>query len=101
MIRDAAARAGCSIDDDHYGAVVFAAQREHDAGTLRTIFGRTRPGLTFEHTIAVGPLGVRSLLDRFRAVGATEFVLQPVASDPAAFLRDLKIEVVDPIEANS
>jgi hypothetical protein len=55
----------------------------------------TRP----EDMIGVGPDGLRTVLERFRRAGATKFVLIPVAADVDAFLRLLKVEVIDPVEA--
>ena len=55
----------------------------------------TRP----EDMIGVGPDGVRAMLKRFRKAGATKFVLIPVADDVDGFLRLLKTEAIDPVEA--
>jgi probable F420-dependent oxidoreductase len=100
-IRAAAAEAGRTIDEDHYGAVVWAVPTEADVDRLMQALpptpgrDRTRP----HDIIGVGPDGVRAMLERFRRAGATKFVLVPVHDDVDGFLRLLKEEAVDPVEA--
>ena len=97
-IQEAAAEAGRAIPDDHYGMIVPVARSDAEADRLRS-FGRyNRPGLELRDIVGVGADGVRSLLQRFRAAGATKFVLVPLAPDPVPFLRELKTEVVDAFE---
>jgi probable F420-dependent oxidoreductase len=98
-IRAAAATAGRAIPDDHYGMIVPAARSDAEAERLRGLALYDRPGVDSADLIGVGVAGIDSLLRRFRAAGATKFVLVPLAADPIPFLRELKAEVVDPFEA--
>jgi probable F420-dependent oxidoreductase len=97
-IRATAAEAGRSIDEDHYGATVFAAPREEDVSPVAATLAR-RPELARADHVAVGTAELRTLLDRFLAAGASKFVVFPLASDRLAWLRELYAEVVAPIEA--
>ncbi|WP_051472034.1 LLM class flavin-dependent oxidoreductase [Patulibacter minatonensis] len=97
-IRTAAAEAGRTIDEDHYGATIHAV-REPDGispghGRLLELQKDVAP----EDHVGHGLDGVRRLLERFLAVGATKFVLVPHARDVPTWLRELR-EVVDPLEA--
>jgi alkanesulfonate monooxygenase SsuD/methylene tetrahydromethanopterin reductase-like flavin-dependent oxidoreductase (luciferase family) len=98
-IRAAAADADRTIDEDHYGATVFAAPREEEItdGVAERL--RLRRGLARRDYLALGTGELRALLDRFLAVGASKFVVVPVARDLPAWLRELRAEVVAPIEA--
>lgn len=49
--------------------------------------------------MALGAAGTRDLLGRFLAVGATKFVLIPLAGEPEAWLRELFPLVIEPLEA--
>jgi probable F420-dependent oxidoreductase len=100
-IRAAAAEAGRSIDEDHYGATLFAApsQSELPPGALDRLSRRS--DLRIEDHVAVGPDALRSLLDRFRTAGATKFVLIPLAREPIAWLGELRAEVVERFEATA
>jgi probable F420-dependent oxidoreductase len=98
-IRAAAAEAGRSIDEDHYGATIFSApsaEEQPAAGDL--LLDRLRPGLDRAEHVAVGADATRALLERFLAVGATKFVLNPLARDPAAWLRELYPQAIEPLE---
>jgi probable F420-dependent oxidoreductase len=98
MIRAAAAEAGRSIDEDHYGTIVFSAPSPEeisaDAGRLLD----RRPDLARADHVACGVEETRALLDRFIAQGATKFVLNPLANDPAGWLQELFPRVVAPLE---
>jgi probable F420-dependent oxidoreductase len=99
-IRAAAAAANRSIDEDHYGMTLFAARAETDipAG-VRALVAR-RPGLDIGDSVAVSAAGLRGLLERFRAVGATKFVVFPLAADdPEGWLAELFEQAVAPVEA--
>ena len=98
-IREAAAAANRSIDDDHYGATVFAAPAEDEItpNVLRTL--QLRRDLAREDYLALGTGELRSLLNRFRAAGACKFVVVPITRDLPAWLCELHREVVAPIEA--
>lgn len=100
-IREAAADVGRAIDEDHYGTVLFAAPSDDQVGELRRMFARARLNVDLEDAAAVGADALRLLLERFRAAGATKFVVIPVGADTHGFLRRLKVEVIDPFEAAS
>jgi probable F420-dependent oxidoreductase len=98
-IRAAAAAAGRTIDEDHYGATIFSAPSEAELpppGDL--LLDRLRPGTDRADHVAVGAAETRQLLERFLAVGATKFVLNPLARDPAAWLRELYPAAIEPLE---
>ncbi len=100
-IRAAAAKAGRTIDEDHYGATVFAAPREDDLTPEAAARLRLRRDLAREDYLAFGTRELRALLERFRAGGACKFVVIPVARDTLAWLSELHAEVVAPFEAAS
>lgn len=98
-IRAAAAEAGRSIDEDHYGATIFSAPSAEELpppGDL--LLDRLRPELERADHVAVGAAATRALLERFLAVGATKFVLNPLAREPVAWLRELYPEAIEPLE---
>ncbi|MCW3063281.1 MAG: class flavin-dependent oxidoreductase [Solirubrobacterales bacterium] len=99
VIRAAAAEAGRSIDEDHYGTTLFAAPTEADLPAGAAARLARRPELAREDHIAFGTGELRALLERFLAAGASKFVVVPVAPDPLAWLRELHAEVIAPIEA--
>ncbi|HEY2717452.1 MAG TPA: TIGR03619 family F420-dependent LLM class oxidoreductase [Solirubrobacterales bacterium] len=98
-IRAAAAEAGRSIDEDHYGATIFSAPEDEELpppGDL--LLDRLRPGLERRDHVAVGAAETRQLLERFLAVGATKFVLNPLTRDPSGWLRELYPTAIQPLE---
>jgi probable F420-dependent oxidoreductase len=97
-IRAAAAEAGRTIDEDHYGTIVFAAASRDDLLPLGEFYASLSRDLREEDHVAVGVAALRPLLQRFRDEGATKFVVVPIARDLVPFLRELKHEVVDPFE---
>jgi len=98
VIRESAAAAGRSIDEDHYGTTIWSAPEEAEIGTsVGALLGR-RADLRREDHVAVGVAATRELLDRFLAVGATKFVLISLAADPGAWLRELLPRVIEPLE---
>ena len=97
-IRAAAAEAGRTIDEDHYGTIVFAAASRDDLLPLGDFYSTLASGLRENDHVAVGVAALRPLLQRFRDQGATKFVVVPIARDLVPFLRELKREVVDPFE---
>jgi alkanesulfonate monooxygenase SsuD/methylene tetrahydromethanopterin reductase-like flavin-dependent oxidoreductase (luciferase family) len=99
-IRAAAAEAGRSIDEDHYGATIFAAPSATDLPAAATARLARRPELAREDHIAFGAAELRALLERFLAAGASKFVVIPVGPDPLAWLRELHAEAIAPIEAD-
>lgn len=103
-IRAAAADAGRTIDEDHYGTFVFAADTPADLPPPLTQLGANVPdGLRPEDHITVGPEQLEPLLRRFRSEGATKFVVVPLAAPERLlpFLRELKGGVVDGFEATA
>ena len=98
VIRDAAAEAGRSIDEDHYGATLFAAPDEAEFPAEALALLARRPGLAREDHIALGAAELRRLLERFVAAGASKFVVIPVARDLVPWLRELRSEAVVPVE---
>jgi probable F420-dependent oxidoreductase len=99
LIRESAAAAGRSIDEDHYGTTIWSAPAEEEevSAPVAALLDR-RPDLPREEHVAIGAAATRELLERFLAVGATKFVLIPLAADPEAWLRDLFARVVEPLE---
>jgi probable F420-dependent oxidoreductase len=97
-IQEAAAACGRTIDDDHYGTTLFAVE-DLDALPAATAALMRRTKVPVEDHVAVGAGALRSLLERFRAVGATKFVVIPVARDHDGFTRDLFHEAIEPVEA--
>jgi probable F420-dependent oxidoreductase len=93
-IRAAAANAGRTIDDDHYGAIVFAARDENEITPEASARLRLRRGLAREDYLAFGTEDLRGLLHRFRAGGACKFVVIPIAHELGGWLRELHREVV-------
>ena len=97
-IRAAAADAGRAIDEDHYGTTLFAAP---DASRLTpdalALLDR-RPGLAREDHVAIGAPALRRLLERFVAEGASKFVVVPMARDLVAWLSEIQLEAVGPVE---
>jgi probable F420-dependent oxidoreductase len=97
-IRRAAAEAGRSIDEDHYGATLFAVPDE-DALPPKARAMFERPGLPLEDHVAIGADALRTLLERFHRVGTSKFVVIPMASDLEAWTRELVVEAIAPVEA--
>jgi len=98
-IRAAAAAAGRSIDEDHYGATIFSAPSAAELPPPGDrLLDRLRPGLARADHVAVGAEETRALLERFLAVGATKFVLNPLTRDPVTWLRELYPKAIAPLE---
>jgi probable F420-dependent oxidoreductase len=101
VIRAAAAGAGRTIDEDHYGTIVVCAATPEDAaaagypGRLRAV----RPDAPIEESFAIGAEAALRLLEGFVAAGASKFVVVPVARDLPGWLQVLFDDVVRPIEA--
>jgi probable F420-dependent oxidoreductase len=102
-IRAAAAEAGRTIDEDHYGTIVFAADTIDDLPPLEQLGASRSPDLRPDDHIAIGPDALQPLLQRFRDGGGTKFVVVPLAREGRLlpFLRELKTAVVDPFEATA
>jgi probable F420-dependent oxidoreductase len=101
VIRASAAEAGRSIDEDHYGATVFAAPSEDELPDAARRLLNRRPELAREDHIAYGTDELRSLFERFRAAGATKFVAIPIATDLVPWLREMYVEAIEPFEATA
>lgn len=101
VIRASAREADRTIDEDHYGAVVFSApsERELSAQASELLAGLSQGEATAQ--VAFGTERLRDLLERFADAGASKFVLVPLARDEQAWLREVHAEVVAPIEARS
>ena len=98
LIRAAAAEAGRTIDDDHYGTTIFSAP---SADEIPQRVGRVldrRPEVARDDHVACGASETRALLERFIARGATKFVLIPIADEPSAWLSELWPRAVAPLE---
>jgi probable F420-dependent oxidoreductase len=99
LIRESAAAVGRSIDEDHYGTTIWSAPEESEVPERIGALLDRRPDLPRDQHVAVGVVGTRRLIERFLAVGATKFVLIPLAGDPEAWLRELFPKVTEPLEA--
>jgi probable F420-dependent oxidoreductase len=97
-IRASAAEAGRTIDEDHYGTTLFAAPGEGELPPEALALLSRRPGLAREDHIAYGAAELRGLLERFVAVGASKFVVIPLARDLVPWLRELWTEAIAPVE---
>jgi probable F420-dependent oxidoreductase len=75
-IEGATAAAGRSIDDDHYGAMVFYTHDEIPERIVQMLSARN-PGADPSELVARGWSAVRELCERYVAVGFTKLVLVP------------------------
>jgi probable F420-dependent oxidoreductase len=99
LIRESAATAGRSIDEDHYGTTIWSAPDEAEVSASIAALLDRRSDLPREEHVAIGAGATGEMLERFIAVGATKFVLIPLAADPQGWLRELFPRVIEPIEA--
>jgi len=99
VIRGAAAAAGRTIDPDHYGTTVHAVRSPRELRADHRRLLDLAPGVAPGDHVATGTAELRDLLGRFVASGATKFVVVPVADDPVAWLEELFVDVVAPLEA--
>jgi probable F420-dependent oxidoreductase len=77
VVEQAAADAGRAIDAEHWGALVlYAGGQVPDR--LAELVARRRPGVPLADLVATGPVGVRTVLERFVEVGFSKFVVVPV-----------------------
>jgi probable F420-dependent oxidoreductase len=97
-IRAAAAEAGRTIDEDHYGATIHAVRRADGISPVAEHLVRLHPEVDPAGHVAHGPEGLRELLARFIDAGATKFVLVPHADDVPGWLAELR-ETIAPFEA--
>ncbi len=86
-IRDASAAAGRSIDPDHYGATIpfrFGTPDEPLVQATAVRLSRLAGGADPARHVAVGGAAqILARIDEFREVGASKFVLLPVAAGEA------------------
>jgi probable F420-dependent oxidoreductase len=80
-IEDAAAAAGRTIDDDHFGAMVFYAHDELPERLVEVLTSRN-PGVDPYDLVALGWSRLRELCERYVAVGFSKLVLVPF-TEPA------------------
>ena len=102
-IRAAATAAERTIDDDHYGTFIFAADTPDDIPQFKALGAAITDSLRDEDHIAVGVAALRPLLQQFRDGGCTKFVVVPLAREGRLlpFLRELKAGCVDEFEATA
>jgi len=86
-IEHAAAAAGRTIDDDHYGAMVFYTHDEIPERLMQLLASRN-PGADPNDLVAHGWPAVRELCERYVAVGFTKLVLVPF-TEPADWSDEL------------
>ncbi len=98
IIRAAAAEAGRTIDEDHYGTTLFACPTEDEMPPEARRLLTRRPELAVEDHIAFGADALRALLKRFVAEGASKFVVVPIARDVPGYITELRREAIEPIE---
>ena len=97
-IVEAAGEAGREIDDDHYGTTLFAAPSQASLSPAALSLLGLRPGLALDDHVAIGARALRELLERFVEAGASKFVVVPIAADLSAWLEELRVEAVAPVE---
>jgi probable F420-dependent oxidoreductase len=86
VIEEAATKAGRSISTEHFGMSIGYASAPIDPATARAMTAR-RP-----RSVELTPVGlpaVRTLIERFVAVGFSKFVLRPIAP-PASWRAELE-----------
>jgi probable F420-dependent oxidoreductase len=86
VIEEAAARAGRSISGEHFGVSIGYAGAPIDPGTARMMTARRPRALDLT---PVGLPALRTLLERFIAVGFSKFVVRPVVA-PASWRAELE-----------
>ena len=77
QINAAAAEAGRSIDDDHFGTTLFAAPSPDQMPPAASRLLELRPELDPADHIAFGAPALRRLIERFVEAGAQKFVVVP------------------------
>ena len=86
-IREASAAAGRPIDPDHYGVTIpfrFGTFDEPLVQAIATQLAQRNQGTDPARHVAVGgAMQILDRLDEFRAVGASKFVLLPIAAGDA------------------
>ncbi len=88
VIDEAAARAGRSIDPEHFGVSLAYAPGPLDARTTAAL-SRTRRGVDPADVVPAGLDGLRAAIESFLAVGFSKFVVRPLAR-PDSWRRELE-----------
>ena len=97
-IVEAADEAGREIEDDHYGTTLFAAASPSALTPEALSVLRLRSELALEDHVAIGAQALRELIERFVEAGAYKFVVIPIAENVPAWLEELRVEAVAPVE---
>ena len=97
-IAEAADEAGREIEDDHYGTTLFSAPSPSALTPEALALLRMRPDLALGDHVAIGAPALRELIERFVEAGASKFVVIPIAEDVPAWLEEVRVEVVAPVE---
>ncbi|MGW1995072.1 TIGR03854 family LLM class F420-dependent oxidoreductase [Embleya sp. NPDC001921] len=97
-IEAAAAEAGRTVDDDHYGmslVVAFDGAPGREFGALR----RQRPDVDLAELVPTGWAAARELIGRYAEVGVSKFVVRPAVPPRSwiAFLNEFATELL-PLE---
>jgi probable F420-dependent oxidoreductase len=79
IIDRSAGEAGRTISPEHFGVSIAYARHPLSAGMRRAVVA-TRRGVDPDRVIPVGIDGLRSMLERFCAVGFSKFVVRPMES---------------------
>jgi probable F420-dependent oxidoreductase len=82
VIDEAASEAGRTISTEHFGVSIAYASGPLSPGMIRAV-ASTRRGVDPEQVVPVGIDGLRSMLERFLAVGFSKFVVRPMGSPPS------------------
>lgn len=88
VVEEAAGEAGRHISPEHFGVSVGYAHHGLD-GTAREALRARSKGRPVDELVPVGLRALRSLLERFIAVGFSKFVLRPL-EPPADWLDELE-----------
>lgn len=91
LINDTASEHGRVVDPEHVGALIAYRPPGEMPELLAKIVASRRPGIDPELIVPAGLDGVAAQIERFVAVGASKFVVLPVAepADADALLREL------------
>ncbi|MET7303383.1 TIGR03854 family LLM class F420-dependent oxidoreductase [Embleya sp. NPDC005575] len=97
-IEAAAAEAGRTVDDDHYGmslVVAFDGMPSREFGALR----RQRPDVDVAELVPTGWAAARELIGRYAEAGVSKFVVRPAGTPPSwtSFLTEFAAELL-PLE---
>lgn len=82
-MEEAAAAAGRSIDDEHYGALVLYSRTPGALpDRLAALLAARSPGADPTDVVPSGHAALRTHLERFVEVGFSKFVVVPVGDPP-------------------